>query len=56
MSVVDKARNALQRFAGRGKRTTGRASGDRGMEARGTAEKIGGDLRQAGENLKDTKR
>ncbi|CAI7975907.1 CsbD family protein [Frankia sp. Mgl5] len=56
MSMVDKARNALQRFTGRGKRTAGRASGDRGLEARGAAEKIGGNIKQAGENLKDTTR
>jgi uncharacterized protein YjbJ (UPF0337 family) len=56
MSMVDKAKNALQRFSGRSKRDAGRASGDRKMEAQGSAQKIGGDLKQAGENLKDTTR
>lgn len=56
MSLVDKARNALQRFTGRGKQTTGRVSGDRKMEARGAGERIGGDIKQAGENLKNTTR
>ncbi|MEX5633106.1 CsbD family protein [Parafrankia sp. FMc2] len=56
MSMVDKARNALKRFTGRSRRTAGRVSGDREMEARGAAEKIGGDVKQAGENLKSTRR
>ncbi|ADP84454.1 CsbD family protein [Pseudofrankia inefficax] len=56
MSVIDKAKNSLQRLTGRGKRTAGRVSGKPGMEARGSARKIGGDVKQAGENLKDAAR
>ncbi|MBL7498481.1 CsbD family protein [Frankia sp. CNm7] len=56
MSVVDKVKNTLQRFTGQSKRTAGRVSGDPGLETRGAAEKIGGDVRQAGEKLKDTTR
>jgi uncharacterized protein YjbJ (UPF0337 family) len=56
MSVIDKAKNSMQRLRGRSKRNAGRVSGDRGMEARGAAQKIGGDVKQAGENLKDTTR
>lgn len=56
MGMVDKAKNALQQITGRGRRTAGRVSGDRKLEARGAAEKIGGDVRQAGENLKNTRR
>ncbi|EFC83455.1 CsbD family protein [Parafrankia sp. EUN1f] len=56
MSMVDKARNALQSFTGRTKRSAGRVSRDRKLEARGAAEKIGGDIRQVGENVKDTTR
>jgi len=56
MSVVDKAKNSLRRIVGRGERDVGRASGDPRMETRGAARKIKGDVRQAGENLKDTMR
>ncbi|MBL7488657.1 CsbD family protein [Frankia sp. AgB1.9] len=56
MSMVDKARNTLQRIMGRGKRTTGRVIGDRDLEARGAGQKAGGDIKQAGENLKDVVR
>ena len=56
MSTIDKVRNSLQRLAGRGRRTAGRVSGDRRLQTRGAKEKIGGDVRQAGENLKDTTR
>ncbi|OHV35024.1 MULTISPECIES: CsbD family protein [Pseudofrankia] len=56
MTMVDKMKNTLQRFTGRSKRTAGRVSGDPGLEARGAAEKAGGDVRQAGEHLKDATR
>jgi uncharacterized protein YjbJ (UPF0337 family) len=56
MSMVDKAKNTLQRVMGRGKRATGRATGDPDLEARGSAQKMGGDVKQAGENLKDAVR
>jgi uncharacterized protein YjbJ (UPF0337 family) len=54
MSMVDKVKNALQKVRGRGKRTTGRATGNRDLEAKGAAEKAGGSVKQAGENVKDT--
>jgi uncharacterized protein YjbJ (UPF0337 family) len=56
MSAATKVKNSLQRLMGRSKRTAGRVSGDRSMEARGAAQKSGGDVRQAGENLKDAVR
>jgi len=56
MSVMDKAKNSLRRMVGRGERDAGRVSGDRTMETRGATRKIKGDVRQAGENLKDTMR
>lgn len=56
MSMVDKMRNTLQRVMGRSKRTAGRVTGDRDLEARGAAQKMGGDVKQAGENLKDVVR
>jgi len=56
MSTIDKVRNSVQRLTGRGRRTAGRVSGDRRLEAQGAKEKISGDVRQAGENLKDTAR
>jgi uncharacterized protein YjbJ (UPF0337 family) len=56
MSMVDKMRNTLQRVMGHSKRTTGRVTGDRDLEARGAAQKMGGDVKQAGEHLKDAVR
>jgi len=56
MSTIDKVRNSVQRLTGWGRRTAGRVSGDRRLEAQGAKEKISGDVRQAGENLKDTAR
>jgi uncharacterized protein YjbJ (UPF0337 family) len=56
MSFANKMRNSLQRLVGKSRRTTGRVTGDREMEARGAAQKAGGDIRQAGENLKDAAR
>jgi uncharacterized protein YjbJ (UPF0337 family) len=56
MTMVDKVKNTLQRVTGHGKRTAGRVSGDPDLEARGAAQKVGGDVRQAGENLKDATR
>jgi uncharacterized protein YjbJ (UPF0337 family) len=50
--MVDKIKNTLQSVKGRGRQTTGRATGDRGMEARGRSEKTRASLKRAGANIK----
>ncbi len=38
---------------GRIKRNTGEVTGDRGLQARGTADEVKGNLKQTGERVKD---
>jgi uncharacterized protein YjbJ (UPF0337 family) len=49
----DKIKNKTQELKGRAQEGIGRATGDREMEAEGTANKTKGNLKQAGEKLKD---
>jgi len=53
MSAMDKLKNALQSAMGRTKKDVGRATDNRSLEAEGTADKASGNLKQAGENVKD---
>ncbi|RKT09451.1 CsbD-like protein [Streptomyces sp. 1114.5] len=53
MGTDDKLRNAAEKAKGKVKETAGRATGDRTLEAKGRAEKMKGDLKQAGEKIKD---
>ena len=53
MSAIDKAKDKAQTAKGQVKETTGRATGDRSLEAEGKGEKVVGNLKQAGENVKD---
>lgn len=53
MGAMDKLKDKLQAGKGRGKKTTGRVTGDRSMEADGKADEVSGNLKQAGENVKD---
>ncbi|OBI42732.1 general stress protein CsbD [Mycobacterium kyorinense] len=53
MSLTDKARNKLQKVKGAAKETLGRATGDRNLENRGVGDRIGSDLKDAGEKVKD---
>ena len=53
MTAMDKARNTVQELAGKLKKLTGRATGDRGLAAEGRADETGGQLKQAGEHAKD---
>jgi uncharacterized protein YjbJ (UPF0337 family) len=53
MSTVDKAKNKAQAVKGRVKEATGKATNDRTLEAKGKADKASGNLKQAGEKLKD---
>jgi uncharacterized protein YjbJ (UPF0337 family) len=54
VSAKNKIKNAAKETKGKAKRGTGKAAGDPYLEAEGAAEKKKGNLKQAGEKLKDT--
>ena len=56
MTMMDKARNTAQEFAGKLKKLTGRAAGDRRLATEGRVDEAGGHLKQAGEHTKDALR
>jgi uncharacterized protein YjbJ (UPF0337 family) len=56
MTVMDKARNTAQELAGKLKKLTGRATGDRRLAAEGRTDEASGHLKQAGEHAKDALR
>ena len=53
MSFADKMNNKAQEMRGRIKRNAGQVTGDRRLEAEGRAEERSGNLRQAGEKIKE---
>ena len=53
MSGVDKIKNKAQELGGQGKEHAGRATGDEEMEAEGHQDQAAGNLKQAGEKVKD---
>ena len=53
MGATDKARNKIDRAAGKAKEALGRATGDRDTEARGRGEQTKSHLKDAGEKVKD---
>ena len=53
MGADDKVRDKAEELTGKGKKTAGRVIGDEEMEAEGRAEEAKGDLKQAGEKVKD---
>jgi uncharacterized protein YjbJ (UPF0337 family) len=53
MSTVDKAKNKAQEAKGQVKEAAGKATNDRSLEAKGQREKTSGNLKQAGEKVKD---
>ncbi len=53
MSNKDKAKNATQVFKGKLKETLGRKTGNQKLEASGDADQMKGNLKQAGEKVKD---
>jgi uncharacterized protein YjbJ (UPF0337 family) len=53
MSGIDKAKNKAEELQGQGKESLGRATGDQDMEAEGKADQASGNLKQAGEKVKD---
>jgi uncharacterized protein YjbJ (UPF0337 family) len=53
MSTQDKAKNAAEKGAGKIKKQLGKATGDESLEAEGQADQAKGNLKDAGEKVKD---
>ncbi len=53
MSATDKIKNKAQEVSGQGKEHVGRATGDENLEAEGHKDQASGNLKQAGEKVKD---
>ncbi len=53
MSTVDKAKNKAQEAKGHLKDAAGKATKDRSLQAEGKGDKAAGNLKQAGEQVKD---
>ncbi len=53
MGIADKAKDKAQAAKGDVKDKVGKATDDRSMQAKGKADKASGNLKQAGEKVKD---
>ncbi|WP_104169043.1 CsbD family protein [Arthrobacter sp. SX1312] len=53
MGLDDKIGNAAQKLGGQGKEAAGNATGDESLKAEGRSDQAKGDLKQAGEKIKD---
>jgi uncharacterized protein YjbJ (UPF0337 family) len=53
VSATDKAKNKAQAAKGKVKKQTGKAVDDPVLEGEGKAEQVKGDLKQAGQKIKD---
>jgi len=53
MSTEDKAKNAAEKGTGKIKEKIGKATGDKSLEAEGQADQAKGNLKDAGEKVKD---
>jgi uncharacterized protein YjbJ (UPF0337 family) len=53
MGLGDKIENAAEKAGGKGKEAAGTATGDESLRAEGKADQAKGDLKQAGEKVKD---
>jgi uncharacterized protein YjbJ (UPF0337 family) len=53
MGDLDKTKNKLEQVEGRSKQVAGAATGDTSTEREGRIEEAKGDLKQAGEKVKD---
>jgi uncharacterized protein YjbJ (UPF0337 family) len=53
MSGIDKMKNKAEELSGKGKESVGEATGDRDLQAEGQADQASGNLKQAGEKVKD---
>jgi uncharacterized protein YjbJ (UPF0337 family) len=53
MATIDKAKNSSQQAKGKVKELAGRATGNNKLQAKGKADQTKGNLKQAGEKVKD---
>ena len=53
MSATDKFKNKAEELTGKGKEHAGRATGDEQLEAEGHQDQAKGNVKQAGEKVKD---
>jgi uncharacterized protein YjbJ (UPF0337 family) len=53
MSAEDKAKDKVQTGKGQVKETVGKATGNESLEAEGKGDQVVGNLKQAGEKVKD---
>jgi len=53
MSTEDKAKNQRESAVGKAKEATGKATGNKDMEAEGKNDQSKADVKKAGENVKD---
>jgi uncharacterized protein YjbJ (UPF0337 family) len=53
MGAVDKAKNKTEELAGKAKEKVGQVTGDKDTEAEGRKDRAKGNLKQAGEKIKD---
>jgi uncharacterized protein YjbJ (UPF0337 family) len=56
MGFTDKVSNKIQELRGRVKRNSGEITGNRNLQAEGTADETKAHLKQTGEKIKDTLR
>jgi uncharacterized protein YjbJ (UPF0337 family) len=56
MGLADKAKNEAQTVEGKAEEAVGRVTKDRSLEAEGRADRAAGNLKQAGEKVKDAVR
>lgn len=53
MGIDDKTKNTAQKLAGKAQEAVGNHTGDRELQAKGKRDQISGDLKNAGEKVKD---
>lgn len=53
MGAVDKAKNKAEELTGKAKEKVGEATGDKDTEAEGRKDQTKGNIKQAGEKVKD---
>ncbi len=53
MGIIDKTKDKAQAAKGEVKEKVGKATNDRSMQAKGKGDKAAGNLKQAGEKVKD---
>ncbi|RBY91275.1 CsbD family protein [Blastococcus sp. TF02A-30] len=53
MSGMDKAKNKIEELGGQGKEAAGKATDDKDLQAEGEADQASGNVKQAGEKVKD---